>query len=112
MLHYLFDIFRTGTKNQCVDLTIATAMFLADARFGRQQYGPDGLDYAGLHRDYEALAEQEKDLLRFIARHYPKLVDAYRTGDRETFDGAVALGVEEDERSGEDCGGDGRPPEV
>lgn len=55
MEQYLYDIFQTSGKNGCADLTIALAMFLSDARAGRQQYGPDGLDYKALHRDYPAL---------------------------------------------------------
>ena len=38
MKKYLYDIYQTSSKNQCCDLTIALAMFLADARVGKQMY--------------------------------------------------------------------------
>ena len=39
MTKYLYPIFQTSGKNGCSDLTIALAMFLSDARLGKQQYG-------------------------------------------------------------------------
>ena len=99
MLQYLFDIFRTSSKNQCSDLTIALAMFLADARSGKQEYGPDGLDYEALHRDYDALMEQEKQIRLFIGRHNQKLAKAYRTGERKIFEAEVESCRKEDEEA-------------
>ena len=99
MLQYLFDIFRTSSKNQCSDLTIALAMFLADARSGKQEYGPDGLDYEALHRDYDALMEQEKQIRLFMGRHNQKLAKAYRAGERKDFEAAVEACRKDDEEA-------------
>ena len=90
MKQYIYDIFLTSTKNSCTDLTIALAMFLSDAREGKQQYGPDGLDYAAVHQDYEALTEADGELRRFIGRHYTALVAAYKAKDRAKFNEVVA----------------------
>ena len=87
---YLYDIFQTSAKNSCSDLTVALAMFLSDAREGRQQYGPDGLDYEALHRDYPALEQNQEQLRLFLGRHYTDLTQAYRAGDRAVFNQAVA----------------------
>ena len=90
MEQYLYDIFQTSGKNGCADLTIALAMFLSDAREGRQQYGPDGVDYEALHRDYPRLDAEQARLRRFLGRHYEALARAYRAEDRAVFDQAVA----------------------
>lgn len=87
---YLYDIFQTSAKNSCSDLTVALAMFLSDAREGRQQYGPDGLDYAALHQDYPQLDREEAQIRRFIGRHYEALTKAYQTRDRALFDQTAA----------------------
>ena len=89
MKKYLYDIYQTSSKNQCCDLTIALAMFLADARMGKQEYGPDGLDYEKLHQDYDKLMEEEKKLRLFMGRHNQKLAQAYRTGERALFEQAI-----------------------
>ena len=89
MTKYLYPIFQTSGKNGCSDLTIALAMFLSDARLGKQQYGPDGVDYEQLHRDHEQLAAKEGELRLFIARHYEALVEAYRAKDPELFQRTV-----------------------
>ena len=96
MNRYLYDIFQTSGKNHCSDLTIALAMLLSDAREGKQQYGPDGLDYAALHRDCPQLEQEEARLRRFLGRHYSALTQAYRTGDRALFDQTVAQCQEKD----------------
>ena len=72
MNQYLYPIFQTSGKNGCSDLTIALAMFLSDARLGKQQYGPDGVDYEQLHADYEQLMEQEREKTngRYLSRRY------------------------------------------
>ena len=96
MTQYLYPIFQTSAKNGCNDLVIALAMFLSDARLGKQQYGPDGVDYEQLHADYEQLCEQERDLRLFIARHYDALVRANRLQDEQAFREAVARCEEKD----------------
>ena len=71
-------------------------MFLSDARLGKQQYGPDGVDYEQLHSDYKDLAGAEGDLRRFIGRHYKALVEAYRAKDPEQFQRVVTCCKEQD----------------
>ena len=112
MKKYLYDIFETCDKNGCSDLTIALAMFLADARTGKQEYGPDGLDYEALHKDYEALADQEKDLRLFMGRHHQALARAFQEHDRAVFDAAIEQCVQADIEAAEGdeekpCGEDG-----
>ena len=103
MEQYLYDIFQTSGKNGCADLTIALAMFLSNAREGRQQYGPDGLDYEALHRDYPALEQGQEQLRLFLGRHYTDLTQAYRAGDREVFNQAVAQCQEKDAARAEEA---------
>ena len=98
MKKYIYDIFRTSTKNECNDLTIALAMFLFDACKGEQKYGPDDVDYAALHNDCERLYAEEGELREFIGRHYEYLVAAYRFKDRNMFDTVVADCVAADEK--------------
>ena len=101
MKQYLYEVFQTSANNQCSDLTIALAMFLADARMGKQEYGPDGLDYEALHKDYKTLVEQEQDLRLFLGRHHQKLAEAFRTADRAVFDHAILTCVDSDLVKGE-----------
>lgn len=98
MKQYLYEVFQTTEKNQCSDLTIGLAMLLSDARQGKQEYGPQGLDYQALHQDYAALVEQEQELRRFMGRHHQKLAEAFRSGDRALFDAAVGACQSEDEK--------------
>ena len=101
MKKYLYDIFATTSKNNCSDLTIGLAMFLADARSGKQEYGPDGLDYEALHKDYDALMDQEKELRLFMGRHHQKLAYAFRSGDRTAFEATIELCEAEDVKAAE-----------
>ena len=95
-MKYLYEIYETNKKNGCADLTIGLAMFLADARAGKQQYGPDGLDYAEVHKDYEVLMGEEREIREFIGRHNQKLAYAFKNGDREAFEATVQMCVAED----------------
>ena len=101
MKQYLYEVYQTSAKNQCIDLTIALAMLLADARTGKQEYGPDGLDYEKLHENYETLAEQETELRLFMGRHNQELAKAFREADRAVFEAAVCSCEESDQKQKE-----------
>lgn len=75
----LYGVFETTRKEGANDLTIGLAMYKAE------------------HPELDMSFEEDKALRLFMARHYQKLVAAFRHRDREIFARTVEHCVKEDE---------------
>lgn len=97
---YIYDLFLTSKKNECIDLFVnAMPMMMYDARSGERKYTDEQTDLAALHADAEALDEHNRELRIFIARHDSALFKAFKLGSREAFDEVVAKCIEKDEEA-------------
>lgn len=63
--NYIYGVFETTKKNDVPDLTIGLAMHKAKEPL------PEGME--------------DKALREFMGRHYEKLVEAFKTGDKDQF---------------------------
>ena len=96
MRNYIYDVFLCADKNE-VDMTVAIAMFDADARNQTAGYLHEDTDSAALHHDFMVrLVDDENhdkafsDTMAFIRKHYKSLCECFRLRDREKFAALVA----------------------
>lgn len=90
MFHFIYDVFLTCEKNKCPDLVVvALPMTLSDIRNGTREYVSQETDVEALHGRADELTANEREIARFIGRHYDALVKSFQSHDRSEFEAAV-----------------------